>query len=640
MKLGTRLLLGFAGILSLLVGLAAVSSAKVDRISADLQTINTVNSVKQRYAINFRGSAHDRAILMRDVILLNDKSDLQATFDGIQQRVTAYASSAVALDKMMAADVGVTQDERDILASIKQTEARTMPLMAEVIRLQLAGQQGPALDLLRSDARPAFVEWLARINKFIDLEEQKNQVVGRTVQDAANGFGIFMLLLCGGALSAGLVIAGWTFLSIRPLRHLAETVRRLAANDLTAEVAGAERRDEIGDIAGAVLVFRESAIAKTAADADKAAAEATLEMVVETLGTALSQLSKRDLTYRITAGFSGGCAVLKDNYNDALESMRSTVMQVTNSAQTISTGTNEMAQASEDLAKRTESNAASLEETSAALTQMETRLKATANASQSTVARADQAMATVGSGRSTAEFAMQAMGRVSGSAKGIDDVIEGLDKIAFQTRVLAMNAAVEAGRAGDAGRGFAVVADLVSALAMRAEEEAKRARDQLSVTQNEIVTAVDAVGKVDSALSAISDDVAEVNRLLAGMASDNVDQSTTITEITAAVSTMDRSTQQNAAMVEHTSAAARNLTQEVRTLVDATAQFSSERRVRAIPVAVDRRRSADRALAPPPAPASRLPAASQRPAARLKVVAADQANGFAGHMSTDAWSDF
>jgi methyl-accepting chemotaxis protein len=633
MKLSTRVLLGYGSILSLMVGLAVVSSAKVDRISTDLQTINAINSVKQRYAINFRGSVHDRAILMRDVLLLNDKADLQATFDGIEQRVTAYASSAVELDKMMAADTGVTQDERDILASIKQTEARTMPLMAEVIRLQLAGQQAPALDLLRSDARPAFVEWLARINKFIDLEEQKNQVVGRTVQDAANGFGIFMLLLCGGALGVGLVIGGWTFFSIRPLRSLAETVRRLAANDLTAEVAGADRRDEIGAIASAVLVFRDTAVAKKATDADKAVADETLEMVVETLGTALSQLSKRELTYRITAVFPGGFAVLKDNYNDALESMRSTVMQVSESAQTINTGTAEIAQASEDLARRTESNAASLEETSAALTQMETRLKATATASQSTVARADQAMAIVESGRSTAESAMQAMGRVSGSAKGIDDVIEGLDKIAFQTRVLAMNAAVEAGRAGDAGRGFAVVADLVSALAMRAEEEAKRARDQLSVTQNEIVTAVDAVGKVDTALSAISSDVAEVNRLLGGMASDNVDQSTAITEITAAVSTMDRSTQQNAAMVEQTSAAARNLTQEVCTLIDLTTQFSSERRVHDMAVAVNRRVTASHAAAP----ASSPPAVLQRPATKLKMVA----GGHAGGKATDGgWSDF
>jgi methyl-accepting chemotaxis protein len=229
----------------------------------------------------------------------------------------------------------------------------------------------------------------------------------------------------------------------------------------------------------------------------------------------------------------------------------------------IKTGADEIAQASEDLARRTESNAASLEETSAAIAQMDQRLKATAEAAGRTVERADGAIATVDTGRSVAEEAVAAMERVSESAKGIDSVIEGLDKIAFQTRVLAMNAAVEAGRAGEAGRGFAVVADLVGALAMRSEEEAKRAREQLTATQGDVSTAVAAVQKVDGALAAISEDVGRVHELLAVMANDNQAQATAITEVSAAIGVMDRATQQNAAMVEETSAAARNLTTEV-----------------------------------------------------------------------------
>jgi len=152
-------------------------------------------------------------------------------------------------------------------------------------------------------------------------------------------------------------------------------------------------------------------------------------------------------------------------------------------------------------------------------------------------------------------------------------VIEGLDKIAFQTRVLAMNAAVEAGRAGEAGRGFAVVADLVSAMAMRAEEEAGRARDQLTATQTDIVAAVTAVRKVDDALSNIVGDVGEVHALVERMSADNQAQSTAITQISSAVGTMDHSTQQNAAMVEQTSAAARNLHTEVTALAERAARF-------------------------------------------------------------------
>ena len=291
------------------------------------------------------------------------------------------------------------------------------------------------------------------------------------------------------------------------------------------------------------------------------------------LGQSLTALASGDLTNVIVADFPGGYAVLKTDYNRAVSSLRSAVAAVTESADGIRTGADEIAQASEDLARRTESTAASLEQTSAALVQIESRLKTTAENSAGTVVRADQAIASVGAGRDMAQGARQAMARVSQSAKGIDSVIEGVDKIAFQTRVLAMNAAVEAGRAGDAGRGFAVVADLVSALALRAEAEAKRARDQLTVTQAEIVTAVAAVEHVDRAFADITDDVDAVHGLLSEMATDNRAQSGVICEISAAVGTMDRATQQNAAMVEETSAAARNLTAEVATLTLQTAKF-------------------------------------------------------------------
>jgi methyl-accepting chemotaxis protein len=255
--------------------------------------------------------------------------------------------------------------------------------------------------------------------------------------------------------------------------------------------------------------------------------------------------------------------------------LRDLIAGLAHSARAIRSGSDEIAQASDDLARRTESNAASLEETSAALSQMESRLRATATAAGRTAEQTSEARTIVGTGRTTADEAVGAMGRVAGGAQGIDSVIEGLDKIAFQTRVLAMNAAVEAGRAGEAGRGFAVVADLVSALAMRSEEEAKRAREELTATQADIGTAVNAVQKVDAALANIMGSVEQVHDLVSTMASDNQAQSATISEINVAVGTMDTSPQQNAAMVEETSAAARNLAGEVAALSESAARFNT-----------------------------------------------------------------
>ena len=301
-------------------------------------------------------------------------------------------------------------------------------------------------------------------------------------------------------------------------------------------------------------------------------AQVERNVAIARLEEALTALSKGDLANEVSdmpATFSG----LQKSYNGTIAKMRAMIGAVNESAMRIDSGAMEIAKATEDLAERTQSNAASLEQTSAAVSQMDERLRTTAEVSQGTVECADRAFATVAEGRSIADHAVQAMGRVSDCARGIDTVIEGLDKIAFQTRVLAMNAAVEAGRAGDAGRGFAVVADLVSALAMRAEEEAKRAREQLTNTQDEIAGAVDAVRQVDGALAGISENVGQVHGLLDTMARDNGAQATAIAEVAVAIGSMDRSTQQNAAMVEQTSAATRNLAIEVGALAEMAAAF-------------------------------------------------------------------
>ncbi|MBB5684146.1 methyl-accepting chemotaxis protein [Sphingobium boeckii] len=374
--------------------------------------------------------------------------------------------------------------------------------------------------------------------------------------------------ICGALVTLAAAISGaWMRTAVcDPYVSTVVRMEGLAAGDLETPIAHTAYKDCVGRMTQAMFSFKETAMANRTQAASQ-------EQLVSVLSSHLAILRDGDLTATITADFPPEYAALKTNYNDALDAMRALISAVSESAMTIRTGSDEIAQASENLARRTEGNAASLEETAASVTQIDERVKASATAASRTVERADRAIATVSGGRAVTDEAVQAMGRVSESAKGIDSVIEGLDKIAFQTRVLAMNAAVEAGRAGDAGRGFAVVADLVSALAMRAEEEAKRARDQLTVTQTDIVTAVQAVEKVDGALADISGDVGQVHDLLATMAADNQAQSAAITQISAAIGTMDQSTQQNAAMVEQTSAAARNLASEVGNLAEQSSRF-------------------------------------------------------------------
>jgi len=341
----------------------------------------------------------------------------------------------------------------------------------------------------------------------------------------------------------------------------------LAAGDLDSAIAYTEYKDCVGRMTRAMFTFRDTAQDQIRSAEERAA-------VVTTLRSSLASLTDGDFTAEIHAEFPPAYAELKTNFNAALTSLRTLIGSVLDGTEKIATGSSQIAHASANLARRTEANAASLEETTAAVSQIEGQIKTSTDAAGRTVSRADGAIQSVASGRVTTGEAVQAMTRVSDSAKGIDSVIEGLDKIAFQTRVLAMNAAVEAGRAGEAGRGFAVVADLVSALAMRAEEEAGRARDQLTATQTDIVSAVEMVQKVDTAFADISGDVGAVHVLLAEMASANEAQASAISQISAAIGSMDQATQQNAAMVEETSAAARNLSSEVDTLAGQATRFN------------------------------------------------------------------
>ena len=456
------------------------------------------------------------------------------------------------------------------LDALKRNVTALDQVNARIFALHHQGA-GSELPLVKGDGRRASDAALASAADLV----AKHQARAKVSNERGQAFStrIFAAVLALAALGMIILFGIWRLIGTTvstPMAELSRATRTLADGG-DAVVPHRTRIDELGEVAQAVEQFRLAAVARAEADARLAAEQ---EVVTSSLRDGLNALSGGDLACEITREFPSGYAELKSNFNAALQALRDLIGAVMESTATIRTGSGEIAHASEDLARRTEGNAASLEETSAAIAQMDGRLKATAQAAERTVARADGAITTVTGGRGIADEAVQAMNRVSESAKGIDDVIEGLDKIAFQTRVLAMNAAVEAGRAGEAGRGFAVVADLVSALAMRAEEEAGRAREQLTATRSDIVAAVEMVEKVDGALVAISGDVGEVHALLGQMASDNQAQSTAITQISVAVGAMDQSTQQNAAMVEETSAAARNLSSEVTLLSEQASRFN------------------------------------------------------------------
>ncbi len=490
--------------------------------------------------------------------------------EAIASELESYKTAKARLAAIVKSEPDTAKSIDPILADLDELHKLTRGAI-ELGQADRNEEAGKALAAADPKAKAIRAELRRFTTERSDAASKKNAELSEMAASAVSSILVTGLLGVVLAVGFGIFVARRTI--IAPLMGLEGAMRTLADGNNRIDVNGTDRGDEVGAMAKAVLVFRDNAQEQERLTAAKAAADAEQKMVIDTLSSHLDSLAQGDLTRPIDAEFNGSYAVLKDNFNGALKSLSDLIQSVTESVRAISSGSTEIEAASEDLARRTESAAASLEETSAAVAQINDRLRNSAEAATRTVGRADQAMVTVGTGRGTAEEAVSAMGRVADSAKGIDSVIEGLDKIAFQTRVLAMNAAVEAGRAGEAGRGFAVVADLVGQLAMRSEEEAKRAREQLTATQNDVEIAVGAVERVDGALVGISSDVSAVHEMLNGLAQDNQAQAAAVQQIASAIGTMDESTQQNAAMVEETSAAARSLNSEVRLLGERADSF-------------------------------------------------------------------
>ncbi|PPV08276.1 chemotaxis protein [Xanthomonas bromi] len=234
LRIGQRLALGFLAIIVLMVLLTVVGIQRVRSIDQQLTAINEVNSVKQRYAINFRGSVHDRAIALRDVVLMDDPADRHAAEQSIDKLAADYARSAQPLDDMIASSSDAK--EKDILQNIKTIEQRTLPLVAQVREFRDAADKPHAEQRLLQEARPAFIAWLASINAFIDLQEAKNRATARQAVATARGFAMLMVISTVVALLLGAAIA---FLLTRsvvlPLRQSLRLAERINDGDLRSQ---------------------------------------------------------------------------------------------------------------------------------------------------------------------------------------------------------------------------------------------------------------------------------------------------------------------------------------------------------------------------------------------------------------------
>jgi methyl-accepting chemotaxis protein len=468
------------------------------------------------------------------------------------------------------------------VASGVTTDYRGQPMLATAVPVEFNG------------ARWAMVTTISEAEAFAPINNMRD-----------------MMLAIGGVLLAIAAVVGFLFSRAitRPITRLTAKMGALAQGDLAVEVQGAERTDEVGEMAKAVQVFKENALKVTEMTEGERAASVQrrvdrtammqqlqgafgevvdaaidgdfskrvqaafpdqelnllakrVNSLVETVdrgiaetGTVLAALAQTDLTQRVRGHYEGAFKRLKMDTNAVGDKLTEIVGQLRETSRTLKTATGEILSGANDLSERTTKQAATIEETSATMEQLASTVLQNAQ-------RAKDASVVAGTVTRTAEEsgvvmhqANEAMERITTSSGKISNIIGLIDDIAFQTNLLALNASVEAARAGEAGKGFAVVAVEVRRLAQSAAEASKEVKVLIDQSAGEVKGGSKLVAEAADKLAGMLEAARSSNALMDGIAKESQEQASAIEEVNAAVRQMDEMTQHNAALVEETNAA-------------------------------------------------------------------------------------
>jgi methyl-accepting chemotaxis protein len=414
--------------------------------------------------------------------------------------------------------------------------------LADEVNTKLSTEMAQTMTPLRASQ----AKTLAEIKETSEAEVTSSITIALTASGIALAVGLFFAWFIGRGIS-------------RPVNALTSAMEALAAGNLETEVAGGNRGDELGQMAKAVLVFRDAGLEKVRlegqtaeqrreAEAERrrnaeAQAKSAAEQagVVDALARGLKSLSDGDLTFRLNEGFTETYKQIRDDFNTTVAQLQSTIQAIASSAREVAGASAEISGGTTEISATVKKNAENAQQAN----QFAAGTREVADRGGAVVAQAVGAMA-----------------RIDESSRKISDIISVIDEIARQTNLLALNAAVEAARAGEAGRGFAVVASEVRTLAQRSSQAANDIKDLITNSSAQVEEGVELVNRAGTSLTEIVDSIKRVASIVSEIASASAEQSTGIDQVNIALTQMDEVTQQNSALVEQNAAAAKALEQQ------------------------------------------------------------------------------
>ncbi|HAP25578.1 MAG TPA: chemotaxis protein [Achromobacter sp.] len=522
MKVRSRLAIGFLLLVLALLVLGGLSLYAMRTLDKSMSDIVNVNNQQLKLALQMRELVQGRAIVVRNIVLYTDPQAVANEITRSEDMAARYRQTSEQLAKMFADDEGTLPAETDLLAAAQRAQQEASPIYMRALEAGRQNNSQEAARILREELRAKQDAWLDQLMALADLESKlSDESAAEAAQASArlrNAIVVIMAIaVLAGALSAWLIT-------------------RSILRQLGGEPADAQK------LAGAI--------------------------------------ASGDLTTALTLDESDRSSLMY-----SLETMRmqlaTTVGTIISAAESISTASAQIAEGNADLSQRTEEQAASLEETAASIEEMTSTVRMNQdNAASGSGLAVDCSQLTGEAGRVVGQV-VDAIGAISTDAERVGEIVSVIDSIAFQTNILALNAAVEAARAGEQGRGFAVVATEVRALAQRSATAAKEIKGLIENSKRAVQGGEALAATAGEQMQKVLDAVARLKEVTVEIASASAEQTSGIEQVNVAVSQMDTMTQQNAALVEESAAAAGAMATQAKELLQAVARFKTERRTAA-----------------------------------------------------------